>query len=125
MEIDPALFAPNTRHVLGLHVGQGFCGEPEETSSETSMNGMNSMNGLNGLNGTRAALLKMVLHAAPSVYSVSNVHGVHSVSNVHGVHSASSASSVSGELGASSVSQTIVTDGSWQMGQSPLVWESA
>eukprot|EP01079_Euglenida_sp_SAG-EU17-18_P005441 gene5441-971_t len=74
MDIDPDLLGPG-EHTFGLHVGQGFCGEPEESPT---------------LNATRAVLLKVVLHCASDV-----------------------------------ILQTVGTDDTWQLGHSPLVWESA
>lgn len=78
MSLSPDRLAPG-KHVLGLHIGQGFCGEPEQRDN---------------MAGSRAALLRIVLH-----------------------HTDSSSQE--------RVLQTVVTDSSWQIGQSPLVWESA
>ena len=80
MGVDPSLL-PVGKHTLGLHVGQGFCGEPEQGVGAP---------GVKNISGTRAALLKVALHSA----------------------------------GGKAV-QTVVTDASWQLGQSPLGWESS
>ena len=79
MSIEPSLL-PKGKHTLGLHVGQGFCGEPEQGVGAP---------GVTHTSGTRAALLKVTLHSAGKAV------------------------------------QTVITDASWQRGQSPLVWESA
>jgi hypothetical protein len=79
MSIEPSLL-PKGRHTLGLHVGQGFCGEPEQGVGAP---------GVTNISGTRAVLLKVTLHSGGKVV------------------------------------QTVATDASWQLGQSPLVWESA